>query len=264
MVTIMEGGIDLTGNQSFRWKRANLSALTTSQLHLRNPWIPAFFSFSFPGFGNLMQQRLLKGFILISWELFINTKAKINLGIFYSLLGEFNKAKEVLDERWLILYCGIYMYAIWDSYRATVDMNKLYLLADREDAPIAPLNLSSFDFNYLDKREPVTALCWSVIAPGLGHLYIHKVLTGFFIFAFTIFMVHFSHIPVAIHYLVLGNLPKSKAVLDMQWALYIPSIYAYIFYDAYVTAIENNKLFEKALSNYLRHHYQNYRFKFPV
>ena len=254
----------MTESQPFRWKRAHLSALTTSQLHLRNPWIPAFFSFSFPGFGNILQQRLLKGFILIGWEVFINTKAKVNLGIFYSLLGEFDKAKEVLDERWLILYCGIYMYAIWDSYRATVDMNKFYLLADREDAPIEPQKLSTFDLNFLDKRKPVTALCWSIIAPGLGHLYVHKVLTGLFIFTFTIFLVYHSHLTEGIHYMMLGNFTKSRAVIDMQWLLYIPSIYAFIFYDAYVTAIENNKLFEKALSNYLRQHYQDFRFKFPI
>lgn len=254
----------MANDPSYRRKRAVLSAFATAQLHLRNPWIPAFFSFSFPGFGNLMQQRLLKGFVLIGWEIFINTKAKINLGIFYSLLGDFDKAKEVLDERWLILYSGIYMYSIWDSYRATVDMNKLYLLADREDAPIEPLKFTSLDLNYLDKREPLTALCWSIIAPGLGHLYVHKVIMGLFFFAFTVFLMYFSHLPQGITYMLQGNFAKSLSVLDMQWTLYLPSIYAYIFYDAYVSAIENNKLFEKSLSNYLRQTYQDHRFKFPV
>ena len=53
------------------------------------------FSFSFPGFGNLMQQRYATAFMLILWELFINTKAHINTGILYSLLGDFEKAKAV-------------------------------------------------------------------------------------------------------------------------------------------------------------------------
>ncbi|MFD2075871.1 hypothetical protein [Geobacillus jurassicus] len=34
----------------------------------------------------------------------------------------------MLDERWLMFYVAIYMYGIWDSYRGSVDMNKLYLL----------------------------------------------------------------------------------------------------------------------------------------
>ncbi|MGG3007035.1 hypothetical protein [Geobacillus stearothermophilus] len=124
---------------SARRKRAHLSQLTTTHFHLRHPLVVAFFSFSFPGFGNLMQQRYATAFMLILWELFINTKARINTGILYSLLGDFEKAKAVLDERWLMFYVAIYMYSIWNSYRGSVDMNKLYLLADREDAPISSI-----------------------------------------------------------------------------------------------------------------------------
>lgn len=88
-----------------------------------------------------MLHRYATAFILIVWELFINTKAHVNAGILYSLLGDFEKAKAVLDERWLMFYVAIYIYGIWDSYRGAVDMNKLYLLADREDAPIPPLRM---------------------------------------------------------------------------------------------------------------------------
>src|SRR5690606_8683837 len=129
-------------NGAFRRQRAKVSTLTTSVLHLRSPWTVAFFAFSYPGFGYIMQHRYLKAFILMMWEVFINHNAKVNLGIMYSLQGQFEQAKAVLDERWLILYVGIYMYAIWDSFRITVDMNKQFLLADREDAPIQPFKMS--------------------------------------------------------------------------------------------------------------------------
>ncbi|KPD00718.1 hypothetical protein LR69_01096 [Geobacillus sp. BCO2] len=147
-----------------------------------------------------MQQRYATAFMLILWELFINTKAHINTGILYSLLGDFEKAKAALDERWLMFYVAIYMYSIWDSYRGSVDMNKLYLLADREDAPISSIRMGIWDINYLDKREPWLALVWSVLAPGLGHLYVHKVITGLFIFTFTILVSYFAHLPEAITY----------------------------------------------------------------
>jgi hypothetical protein len=248
----------------YRRRRAAISEFSIMQIHLRNPWIPAFFSFSFPGFGNLMQHRLLKAFILIGWEIFINTKAKINLGILYSLLGQFEKAKNVLDERWLILYIGIYMYGIWDSYRTTVDMNKQYLLADREDAPLIPNKMSTLDFNYFDKREPRTALLWSLIAPGLGHLYVHKVITGLFLFGFSVFIVYFSHLAQVFTYTFIGQFDRALNVIDMQWALYLPSIYIFILYDSYVSAIEYNKLFEKELSYYLRKNFQYQDFKFPI
>jgi hypothetical protein len=247
-----------------RRSRAFLSPVTTTHLHLRNPWIVAFFSFSYPGFGSLMQNRYARAFILILWELFINQQAKLNLGIMYSLQGHFEKAKEVLDERWLILYVGIYVYSIWDGYRTTVDMNKLYLLADREDAPLRPIQMGSWDINYLDKRVPWVSLAWSALVPGLGHLYAHKVLTGFFIFGYTVVIMYFSHLPQAIHLTLAGHFAQAKSIVDMQWLMYLPSIYAFIFYDAYTSCVELNKLFEKEQSRFLRQNYQSPHFEMPI
>jgi hypothetical protein len=223
-----------------------------------------FFAFSFPGFGNLLQHRYAKAFMLISWEIFINHRAKVNLGILYSLTGEFDKAKEVLDERWLIIYVGIYMYSIWDSYRSTIDLNRQYLLAERENAPLRPFIISTWDINYLDKRVPATTVAWSLLVPGLGHLYIHKVIAGLFLFAWTIAIMYFSNIPLGIKLTLAGDFVQTKEVLDMQWLLYLPSIYCFVAYDAYVSTVEYNKLFEKELSNYLKDHYQHPQFQMPV
>lgn len=249
---------------NFRRQRAYLSPFTTTQLHLRNPWVIAFFAFSYPGFGHLLLHRYAAAFILIIWEAFINNMADVNLGILYSLLGDFETAKKVLDEKWLMLYVGIYMFGIWDSYRVTVDHNKLYLLADREDAPISPLNMGAWAINSLDKRQPWVALVWSGLFPGLGHLYIHKILAGFFIFGYTTIMLYFGHIPQAIQFTMLGQFTQAKQIINMQWTLYLPSIYMFILYDAYVSTIEYNKLFEKELSNYLRRNYQNPNFEPPI
>ncbi|WP_078410989.1 hypothetical protein [Priestia abyssalis] len=248
----------------FRWQRAHLSQFSTTQLHLRNPWVVAFFSFSYPGFGHLLLHRYAAGFVLILWELFINQQANVNVGIMYSLLGDFETAKEVMDKRWLILYVGIYMFGIWDGYRTAVDHNKMYLLADREDAPILNLKMGSWSTNYLDKRKPWVALAWSVMVPGLGHLYVHKIITGYFIFAYTIAIMYFSHLPQAIHLTMIGEFAQSKEMLNMQWLIYLPSIYLFIQYDAYISAVEYNKLFEKELSKYLRQNYQNPHFKLPI
>lgn len=248
----------------FRRRRAFVSQFTTAQLHLKNPWVVAFFSFSYPGFGHLMQHRYASAFILILWETFINGMANVNLGIFYSLLGDFEKAKEVLDERWLILYVSIYMFGIWDGYRTTIDLNKQYILADREDAPLLHIKMGSWDMNYLDKRKPWVALVWSVLFPGLGHLYLHNVISGFFIFIYTVGLCYYGNILLGIQYSMLGEFGRAKEVLEMQWVLYFPSIYLFIIYDSYVSAVENNKLFEKEMSYYLRNKYQNPNFKTPI
>lgn len=248
----------------FRWQRAYLSQFSTTQLHLRNPWVVAFFSFSYPGFGHLLLHRYAAGLVLILWELFINQQANVNLGILYSLLGDFETAKEVMDKRWLILYVGIYMFGIWDSYRTAVDHNKMYVLADREDAPVRKVKMGSWAINCLDKRKPWVALAWSVMVPGLGHLYVHKIITGYFIFTYTIAIMYFSHLPQAIHLTMMGEFAQSSETLNMQWLIYLPSIYLFIQYDAYISAVEYNKLFEKELSKHLRQNYQNPHFKMPL
>ena len=125
-------------NAYARYPRAYLSEFSTNQIHLKNPYIVAFWSMVYPGLGNLLQDRKLKGIILIVWGLIINNGAKINLAVFYSFTGRFNLARQVVDTRWLLLYIAVYAYSVWDAYRGTVDTNKLNLLAEREDAPIKP------------------------------------------------------------------------------------------------------------------------------
>ncbi|MCZ8521458.1 MULTISPECIES: hypothetical protein [Paenibacillus] len=253
----------MTRTPTYRRYRALLSPFNTSQMHRKNPWIPAFFSFSFPGFGHLLQHRYAKAFTLISWEIFINSRAQINTGIMYSLQGQFGRAKEILNPNWLMIYVAIYMFGIWDSYRSAVEMNNLYTLADREDAPIQPIAMSTWDLNYLNKRVPWVASAWSLLAPGLGHLYLHKVLPGFFLFGWTIAIMYFSHIPMAMLHTAAGEFQRAKEVLNMQWTLYLPSIYCFVFYDSYVSAVEYNKLFEKEMSRHLRTNYQDTRFPMP-
>ncbi|GAA3322419.1 hypothetical protein GCM10020331_042240 [Ectobacillus funiculus] len=56
---------------------------------------------------------------------------------------------------------------------------------------------------------------------------------------------------------MVGEFAQAKQIINMQWAMYLPSIYVFIVYDSYVSAVEYNKLFEKKeLSNYLRRNYQ--------
>lgn len=244
--------------------RANLNQFSIGQIHFRNPWVVAFFSFAYPGFGHLMQHRYAPAFILIGWELFINNMSQVNLGIMYSLIGDIEMAKQVIAERWLILYVGIYMLGIWDSYRTTVDLNKQYILADREDASIRGFVIGTWDINYMDKRKPWVALIWSMLVPGLGHLYVHKVITGFFIFGYTVLILYCAHIPLGIKCSMVGDFAQAKQAVNMQWLMYLPSIYFFVWYDAYSSSVEYNVLCEKELSKHLRTHYQDPHFEFPV
>jgi hypothetical protein len=247
-----------------RRSRAYFSDLETTFLHLKNPWIVAFWSFAFPGCGTLMQGRIAKGLVLICWELIVNTNAKINLSIMYSLLGQFEKAIQVVNTQWFLLYVALYVYAIWDSYRGTVDLNKQYILADREDAPLTPFVIKTFDTNYLDKRSPWLACILSILSPGLGHLYVHKVMTGLFFIVWTIIVIYLSKALPAVHYTFTGDFSQATSTVDMQWLMYLPSIYGFVLHDTYVTAVECNKLFKKEQSKFLRENFQRSDFKKPM
>lgn len=228
----------------------------TTQLHLRNPGVIAAWSMAFPGFGHLLLNKYLRGYALIAWEVFINQKIHLNLAMIHSFNGQFQAAREALDPRYMSMYIPVYLFAIWDSYRTTVDMNRVYLLAQRENGPYSTFTVGTLEVNYLDQRTPWLAAFWSAAIPSLGQLYLHRIVFAAFVLVTTVFVIGKANLILSVHYLILGDLPSSKAVLDAQWLLYVPSYYFFTIYDAYVNTVENNKLFEDDLRNYLLRNYQ--------
>lgn len=259
----MAGNFYNNKNMAARRQTAYISVFGTTQLHLRNPYIIAWWSAAFPGMGHLLLSKYLRGFLLFIWEVVVNVNAKINLGIFYSLTGRFEMAKEVLDKRWLLLYCSVYIFSIWDSYRTTVDINNNYILAAREDAQIKPFNISSLELNYLDKREPWVSALWSLLMPGAGQLYIHRIITSAFTLVWWITIVYLSGTLPAIHYTLTGNFESAKSAVDPHWLLNLSSVYLFSMYDAYANTVENNKLFDWEQSKFLKRNYQNKNFQLP-
>jgi hypothetical protein len=242
---------------------AYLSLLGTTQLHLRSPFIVAAWSVVFPGMGHLLLSKYLRGFLLFIWEVYINYKANINLLIFYSFIGDFEKAKQVVDIQWMSLYVPTYIFAIWDSYRTTIDINNTYMLAAREDAAVKPFKIGTMEINYLDKRNPWVSVMWSLLVPGAGQLYINRLITAFFLVIWFIVICYNSKFLPAMHYTLLGNFEQAKAVLDIHWLLNLPSVYFFGIYDAYVNTVENNKLFTWEQTKFLKRQYQDFNFVMP-
>ena len=222
----------------------------------RNPWVVAWWSAAIPGFGHLMLCKYITGFILFAWEVFVNVNAGINAAIMYSMIGDFETAKEILDPNWLFFYAGVYVFAIWDSYRRTVDLNRLYLLAYRENSPLAPFKISSLEINYLNKRKPWVTVIFSAIAPGLGYLYINRLPSAFFTIIWWVIIIYFSRFNEALLYTMIGNFSDAIETLDPQWLLFIPSLYVFSMFDSYSYTVELNKVFEKEQANYLLKYYQ--------
>lgn len=255
---------NFTNDNTNRRYKAFVSSVGTTQLHLRNPYIIAWWSAAFPGFGHLLLSKYFRGYSLFIWEVLVNNMSHLNRAIVYSFTGEFQMARDILDPRWLLLYLPVYIFGIWDSYRTAVDMNKVFLLAERENANFNSYVLGALEVNYLDKRRPSMAILWSFFTPGLGQLYIHRVVTAIFVMFFMILFVYFSNVLIAVHYLFLGEINQATVVLDPQWFLFIPSHIGFGVYDAYVNTVENNKLFESEQRNFLQKNYQQYRVKIPA
>jgi hypothetical protein len=250
-----------TNDNTARRYKAHVSIFGTTQIHLRNPYIIAWWSAAFPGFGHLLLSKYLRGFVLFIWEVIVNIQAKVNLAMIYSFQGEIDRAKDVLDTRWLLIYIPVYLFGIWDSYRTTVDMNKVYLLAEGESHRFNSFSIGALEINYLDKRDPVMAVLWSLFVPGLGQLYIHRILSAFFVVIWTVTFAYFSYSLEAISLLFLGKIQESTAVIAPEWLLFFPSIYGFAVFDSYMNTIENNKLYKKEQRTFLMENYQSPTFK---
>lgn len=244
-----------------RYYKAHVSVWGTSQIHLRNPYIIGWWSAAFPGFGHLLLSKYLRGYALFIWEVLINIKANVNLAMVYSFQGNIGMAKEILDTRWLLMYIPVYFFAIWDSYRTTVDMNKVYILAKNEGHQINTFSLGPLEINYLDKRNPIMPIMWTLFVPGLGQLYIHRILTAFFLIFWVVVFFYFSHAQQAVSLLFLGKIPEATSVLNPEWLLFLPSHYGFATFDSYMNTVENNKLYEEEQRRYLTKTFQPKSFR---
>ncbi|WP_146216917.1 hypothetical protein [Paenibacillus cellulosilyticus] len=232
------------------------SSVTTGfnfhQIWARNPWVVAWWSAAFPGFGHLLLGYYTKGFVLIAWEFFINTKVNLNEAMVYSFVGRFEAADDVLEPRWLLLYIPIYCYSIWDSYSKTIELNKHYLLAQSEPEPIKLFAMNGFTITLLDKRSPRRALIWSMLFPGLGHLYLQRLPSGAFIAVSCIAISYYAHLVEAVVLIIRGSLEQARTIIDPEWFSFFPSMYCFAAYSAYVMAVEMNEMYEREQCQYFR------------
>ncbi|WP_174612829.1 hypothetical protein [Virgibacillus ihumii] len=235
---------------------AHVSILGTTQIHLRSPSIIAWWSAAYPGFGHLLLSKYLRGYVLFIWEVIVNVQANVNLAIIYSFQGNFEMAASVVDTRWLLVYLPVYIFGIWDSHRTTVDMNKVYVLAVHEEHRFNSFSLGALEINYLDKRNPFMAVFWSLAVPGLGQLYIHRIMTAFFVIFWTVLFFYLSHSIEAITYLFMGEVQQATSVLNPEWLLMLPSTYGFAAFDAYMNTVENNKLYNREQRRFLKDNYQ--------
>ncbi|MTH53177.1 hypothetical protein GKZ89_07100 [Bacillus mangrovi] len=243
---------------------AAVNPYMTNAVHLRNPYIVSWWSASFPGFGHVLLGKYITGFLLMAWEVFANNISHLNEGIFYTMTGRHEKAMQVMNEEWLWLYVTFYVFIIWDSYRLSIEYNKFYVLSVREGAPILISNINPLEVNILEKRKPLYALFWSMLTPGLGHFYLNRLPTIVFGVLFWIITAYYSGLYKCVIYSAQGQFGQAIQAAEPQWFLFLPSLYVFLAYDSYVSAVEFNKLCDRELEKHVKTNYQAADFKMPV
>jgi len=240
-----------------------VSPISINFIHLRKPWVVAWWGASYLGYAYTSMGSYVKGFIFIFLEALINVQAKLNLGILYTFTGRFELAKQVVDTNWMLFYAPIYLFSIWEGHRLSVDLNKYCILAEREASTMIPFAVSSSEIGFLDKRKPWIAVALSCLAPGLGHLYTHRIQTSYYILIWWMIMAYMGHLFQCVHLTAVGDFAGAIAVTDPEWLIFLPSIYLFTIYDVYVKTVEYNRLFEQEQERFLNDNYQSKDFPMP-
>ncbi len=247
-----------------RRAKMNLGSLGINVIHNSRPWVAAWWSCALPGFGHIYLGMYTKGFLLMSGEIGFNVLGHINLAIYYTFWGQFQRANQVLNYDWSTLYCAIFVFSIWDSYRVAIEINKLSWLESKQEVREFRQNsVKEIDSNSLDKRVPWLGGLWSVMFTGLGHIYCHKIVSGFILLGWTVVVSYQSKLPHILMYSLTGqfnHIPELN--INYQWFLFFPSIYFFGIYDAYEQTVTANQLFKEEQIYYLQNKYGNHPIRF--
>ncbi|WP_373895265.1 hypothetical protein ACUL41_14490 [Virgibacillus natechei] len=74
-------------------------------------------SIALPGFAQLLNQKYIKGFLLVGLEFLVNVMGNFNRVIVLSFNGQIPEAIEATNYLWLMFYPCLYFFAIWDAYK---------------------------------------------------------------------------------------------------------------------------------------------------
>lgn len=249
--------------ENYRSIISSVNPYLINNVDIKKPAVIAWWSAAFPGFGHLILGNYLIGFILLIHETFINELSGLNSGIYYSFVGEFEQAMQAVDIKWLLAYVPPYIFAIWNSYQRTKQLNEDYIIARQSGFEIYSNNIPLYSLNRLEEKKPYVAVFWSLLAPGLGHIYINRILM-YLLVPLLVLIIYQSELLPAIHHTLLGDFTSALNTTNPQWLMNLPSFYGFMAYDAYLKTVEYNKLYKLYQQRYLEETYQHRQFQMPI
>ncbi|MFC0522867.1 hypothetical protein ACFFGV_04585 [Pontibacillus salicampi] len=229
-----------------RRPKIKVGAFDVNYIKKRRPIIVAWWSAALPGMGHIHLGHYLKGLLLVSGEIVLNTLSHLNTAIFFSMTGQFQAVHEVVNYNWLILYSSFFVFAIWDSYRICIDTNKSSLIEEKQSIKETAFGaIDTWGMNTLNIRNPRMAFVWNGIFPGLYHLCNNKIISGITLLGWMITISYFTKLPLVVLLTMTGQFTEIQPLINPQWLLFFPSIYLFTLYDGYSHAVFYNRLFEE-------------------
>ncbi|MCX7749579.1 MAG: hypothetical protein N2645_22190 [Clostridia bacterium] len=242
---------------NYRRPLATISILGVTHLHRQNPFMVAWWSAAFPGFGQYLLNQYLRATLLTISEVIINTLAHVNEAIVYTYCGKFEMAKSVLNPRWALGYFIVYLFAIWNSYRSALIQNKMCHLAELENEPLRITLITPLEIQYIEQKNPKIAALYSFCFPGLGQLYNHRFGLAFYAILWWWVYAALSRAYESLVCLILGKVPESISMLHPHWLLFMPSVLGGAAYHAFITSVEHNRLYRIEQRQFLLERYKN-------
>ncbi|MDG5789223.1 hypothetical protein QA612_17325 [Evansella sp. AB-P1] len=99
---------------------------------------------------------------------------------------------------------------------------------------------STFNNSTLEYKSPISALLMSFVLPGLGHLYNGQIIIAIILMVWELIGNSLSRLNYAIMTSFHGEFESAHKVVDYDWGMYYPSIWAFAMWHSYNHAISIN------------------------
>ena len=83
----------------------------------KNAFEKLLWSIALPGFGQLLNQKYIKGILFILLELLVNIESNFNEAIASSFHGNIDTSFEEINLKWLMFYPCLYFFSMWDAVK---------------------------------------------------------------------------------------------------------------------------------------------------
>jgi flagellar biosynthesis protein FlhB len=88
---------------------------------------------------------------------------------------------------------------------------------------------------------------------------IRNIVPGFYLLLWHILVVYKSRLNEGVLYSLTGQFQKAIEIMNMEWTLFIPSVYLFAICDCYYRSIEINQIFKMEQARFLEENYNSHK-----